>query len=175
MDIDIPQLKALLSALVEGGVTEFEFEEGGAKLHILRGPTRELVVASSAPGPTYVTSVPQDLHHAEHGPASSHHPPASQPPPSVSGYTGGSPNEDADVTYVTSPFVGTFYRQPSPDAPPFVEIGSKVREGQTLCIVEAMKLMNELEADASGVIVDILVENGKSVEFGQKLFKLRSS
>ena len=69
--------------------------------------------------------------------------------------------------------MGTFYRSPSPDAPPFVDVGTKVREGQTLCIVEAMKLMNELEADAAGVIVDCLVENGKPVEFGQKLFKLK--
>jgi acetyl-CoA carboxylase biotin carboxyl carrier protein len=77
--------------------------------------------------------------------------------------------------FVTSPFVGTFYRSPSPDAPSFVEPGSAVREGQALCIVEAMKLMNEIEADCAGTIVEILAENGKSVEFGQKLFKVRKA
>jgi acetyl-CoA carboxylase biotin carboxyl carrier protein len=82
---------------------------------------------------------------------------------------------DERVTYVTSPFVGTFYRSPSPDAPPFVEVGSAIREGQALCIVEAMKLMNEIEADCAGAIVEILVENGKPVEFGQRLFKILRS
>jgi acetyl-CoA carboxylase biotin carboxyl carrier protein len=83
------------------------------------------------------------------------------------------PEADDRAAYVTSPFVGTFYRSPSPDAPPFVEVGSAIREGQALCIVEAMKLMNEIEADCAGVIVEILVENGKPVEFGQRLFKVR--
>ena len=75
--------------------------------------------------------------------------------------------------FVTSPFVGTFYRQASPDAPAFVDVGSKIREGQTLCIIEAMKLMNELEADSAGTIIEVLAENGKPVEFGQKLFKIK--
>jgi acetyl-CoA carboxylase biotin carboxyl carrier protein len=69
--------------------------------------------------------------------------------------------------------VGTFYRAPSPDAPAFCEVGGAVKPGQTLCIIEAMKLMNEIEADAAGTILEVLVENGKSVEFGQRLFKLR--
>jgi acetyl-CoA carboxylase biotin carboxyl carrier protein len=83
--------------------------------------------------------------------------------------------DEAGTVYVTSPFVGTFYRSPSPDAPPFVEPGSAIREGQALCIVEAMKLMNEIEADCAGTIVEILVENGRSVEFGQRLFKVRKA
>jgi biotin carboxyl carrier protein len=74
---------------------------------------------------------------------------------------------------VPSPFVGTFYRAPSPDAKPFVELGSVVRAGQTLCIVEAMKLMNEIEADVAGVVTEILVENGKHVEYGQSLFLIK--
>ena len=82
---------------------------------------------------------------------------------------------DASVSYVTSPFVGTFYRAPSPEAENFTEVGASVKKGQTLCIVEAMKLMNEIESEASGTIVEILVENGKSVEFGQKLFKIKKN
>ena len=83
--------------------------------------------------------------------------------------------DEQGIVHATSPFVGTFYRAPSPDASPFVEVGAVVKPGQTLCIVEAMKLMNEIESDVAGTIVDILVENGKPVEFGQKLFKIRKS
>ncbi|MCU0673003.1 MAG: acetyl-CoA carboxylase biotin carboxyl carrier protein [Myxococcota bacterium] len=79
----------------------------------------------------------------------------------------------ADVVYVTSPFVGTFYRSSSPGGEPFVKPGSRVEVGQTLCIVEAMKLMNEIEAELAGEILEVLVENGKTVEYGDKLFKVR--
>ena len=80
-----------------------------------------------------------------------------------------------DGTYVTSPFVGTFYRSPSPDADSFVELGDTISPGQTLCIVEAMKLMNEIEAEIPGTIVEILVENGKPVEYGDRLFRIETS
>ncbi|MBP9112228.1 MAG: acetyl-CoA carboxylase biotin carboxyl carrier protein [Polyangiaceae bacterium] len=85
------------------------------------------------------------------------------------------PVNDPNTVEITSPFVGTFYRAPSPDAPAFVEVGSTVRPGQALCIVEAMKLMNEIESEISGTIVEILVQNGKSVEFGQKLFRVKKA
>jgi acetyl-CoA carboxylase biotin carboxyl carrier protein len=81
----------------------------------------------------------------------------------------------SDAIDVTSPFVGTFYRSPSPDAPAFVEVGSVVRPGQTLCIIEAMKLMNEIEAELSGTVVEIYAQNGKAVEFGQKLFRIKKA
>ncbi len=77
------------------------------------------------------------------------------------------------AVYITSPFVGTFYRQPSPDAPPFVEVGSRIRKGQVLCIIEAMKLMNEIEAEVDGAIVSVLAENGQPVEYGEPLFQIR--
>ena len=79
---------------------------------------------------------------------------------------------DEGISYVTSPFVGTFYRSPSPDAPPFVDVGSAIRVGQALCIIEAMKLMNEIEADAAGTIAEILVKDAQPVEYGQPLFKI---
>ena len=79
------------------------------------------------------------------------------------------PTEE-DGVFVTSPFVGTFYRSPSPDADAFVEVGDEIAAGQVLCIVEAMKLMNEIEAEVAGTVVEVLVENGKAVEFGDKLF-----
>jgi acetyl-CoA carboxylase biotin carboxyl carrier protein len=77
------------------------------------------------------------------------------------------------AVYITSPFVGTFYRSPSPDAPPFVDVGSRVKKGQVLCIVEAMKLMNEIESEVDGAIVAVLAENGQPVEFGEPLFQIR--
>ena len=85
------------------------------------------------------------------------------------------PVDDADSIDVTSPFVGTFYRAASPEAPSFVETGAVVRTGQTLCIVEAMKLMNEIEAEVSGTVTEIYVQNGKPIEFGQKLFRIKKS
>ncbi len=81
--------------------------------------------------------------------------------------------EDENLIYVASPIVGTFYRSPNPNAAPFVEIGDRARQGQTLCIVEAMKLMNEIQADHAGEIVKVFVENGQGVEFGQNLFALK--
>jgi acetyl-CoA carboxylase biotin carboxyl carrier protein len=80
---------------------------------------------------------------------------------------------DGNVSYITSPFVGSFYRAPNPEAAPFVDEGTKFKKGQVLCIVEAMKLMNEIEAEVDGVIVQILVENGQPVEYGEPLFKIR--
>jgi acetyl-CoA carboxylase biotin carboxyl carrier protein len=82
---------------------------------------------------------------------------------------------DTDLVAVTSPFVGTFYRAPSPEASNFCEVGSVVKKGQTLCIIEAMKLMNEIECDLAGTVAEVLVENGKSVEYGQKLFMIRKA
>lgn len=82
-------------------------------------------------------------------------------------------SSDGNVSYITSPFVGTFYRSANPEAAPFVDEGTKIKKGQALCIVEAMKLMNEIEAEVEGVIVQILVENGQPVEYGEPLFKIR--
>ena len=160
MNIDIQQLKALITALAEGGVNEFEFEDEHVRLKIGRG-TPQLAQASYAQAPYIASLVPSEA-------PNSVRPPASVPPEALA-------EDDSKTAYITSPFVGTFYRQPSPDAPPFVEVGSKVREGQALCIVEAMKLMNEIEADVAGTIVDILCENGKPVEYGQKLYKIRTA
>ena len=91
--------------------------------------------------------------------------------PDGTGERGG--NDEIGLVFVTSPIVGTFYRSPNPEAPPFVEVGAVVRKGQVLCIVEAMKLMNEIESDVSGTVVRIYVDNSQPVEFGQRLFALR--
>ena len=148
IEIDRTALRGLLRTLERGGVTEFEYEDERFRIRIGRGTPR----ASSSSAPLATTSFDA--------------PPSSVPSP---------PREDErNVAYVTSPFVGTFYRAPSPDAPMFADVGSSIKPGQTLCIVEAMKLMNEIEADIAGTILEVLVENGKAVEFGQKLFKVRT-
>jgi acetyl-CoA carboxylase biotin carboxyl carrier protein len=153
MSIDLQKLRALLDVLEERDIAEFEHEDEAVRLRVVRGARRsadgEAALSVGAP------------------PAASHIPPTkvSVPPP----------ESDLDAVDITSPFVGTFYRSPTPDAPPFVEIGSVVRQGQTLCIVEAMKLMNEIEAEHSGTVVEIFAQNGKSVEFGQRLFRIKKA
>jgi acetyl-CoA carboxylase biotin carboxyl carrier protein len=148
MLLDRTTLRALTRTLERAGVTDFEYEDERIRLRIGRGVPTQMVAA--APMAMPVSSAPAD---------------------------GDAPvraRDEGTYAYVTSPFVGTFYRAPSPDAPSFTDVGSPVKPGQTLCIVEAMKLMNEIEADVAGTLVEVLVENGKSVEFGQKLFKIRT-
>lgn len=150
--MDVEKIKAIIEALDRTEITRFEYESEDERL-ILRKDTGKVVtqvVAPSAEAPAAVAAAP-----AAAAPAAA---PAAKEP--VSG------------TVVTSPFVGTFYRAPSPDAPPFVDLGDTVQKGQTLCIVEAMKLMNEIEAEVSGKIVEIYVENAQPVEFGEPLFRI---
>jgi acetyl-CoA carboxylase biotin carboxyl carrier protein len=149
MQISLEQLKSLLETLEKGDVSEFEYEDEQLKLRLSLGKKAMQVVHAA--------------------------PPVLAQPTGAAAAAALKASEDADlsVVFITSPFVGTFYRAPGPDTANFVEVGSSVKQGQTLCIIEAMKLMNEIESDASGTILDILVENGKSVEFGQKLFKLK--
>jgi acetyl-CoA carboxylase biotin carboxyl carrier protein len=150
VNVDTDKLKALLEILIENDIGEFEHEDESARIRIVRGTRAAAhavghVVPAHAARPHHETAV--------------HHEPAV-------------PDDSVDVT---SPFVGTFYRSPSPDSPTFVEVGSVVRPGQTLCIIEAMKLMNEIEADCSGTIVEVFAQNGKAVEFGQKLFRIKKA
>ena len=149
MRIPLKQLKNLLKTLEEGGATEFEYQDEQYRIRLARGQAP----AVAAPvAPSALTAA------AARGPAAAI-----------------SSAEDADLVHVTSPFVGTFYRGASPEAEPFVKVGDQVHKGQTLCIVEAMKLMNEIESEFAGTIADVLVENGASVEFGQKLFRLKKA
>jgi len=104
---------------------------------------------------------------------------ASPPPAPLDGGTMASTpkaeTSDGNISYITSPFVGTFYRSPGPDSAPFVDAGSKIKKGQVLCIIEAMKLMNEIPSEVDGTIVQVHVENGQPVEYGEPLFKIRQS
>jgi acetyl-CoA carboxylase biotin carboxyl carrier protein len=147
MQLSLGDLEALLKTLETSGVSEFEYEDEKVRLRLgFQRGSAPVVVA----GPRHAT--PLTANEAE--------------PPTAAA---------TDLATVTSPFVGTFYRAPSPGAEDFVHVGTTVKKGQTLCIVEAMKLMNEIESDVSGTIVEILVENGKSVEYGQKLFIIKKS
>ena len=155
MNLDLDNLRTLLDVLIERDIAEFEHEAEGVRVKIVRGARATLVQQAAATQASLVATTAAQV-------ASAAAAAASIEPPS-------------DSVDVTSPFVGTFYRSPSPDAPMFAEVGSVVRSGQTLCIVEAMKLMNEIEADCSGTVVEIFAQNGKAVEFGQKLFRIKKA
>jgi acetyl-CoA carboxylase biotin carboxyl carrier protein len=147
--MDLRKLKKLIDLVQESGIAELEITEGEEKVKIVKGG-----VVVTAPAVAATPAV-------EARPAPSAAPaPAGEPEPAQEGHV------------VKAPMVGTFYRSPSPDAKPFVEVGQAVKEGDTICIIEAMKLMNEIEADASGTVKAILVENGQPVEYGQPLFIL---
>lgn len=151
MDFDLDRLKALMRAMNELDVSELELEKDGERVMLRRTMTAAPVVAAA---PQAVAPSPSA---------------GAAPPPSANEDTPADPN----VEVVTSPFVGTFYRASSPGAKPFVDVGHRIELGQVLCIVEAMKLMNEIESDVKGTIEAILVENGKPVEYGDPLFHVR--
>jgi acetyl-CoA carboxylase biotin carboxyl carrier protein len=157
MEIDLKQLKELMRSLKQFEITELEIEKNGERIKLGRGS--DVVAASPVYGTAQGASIPPAA-------ALSSVAPAASATPSV---------DDASTHYITSPFVGTFYTAPTPGAEAFVKVGSQIKTGQTLCIVEAMKLMNEIEADVSGTIVEVLRENGKPVEYGDKLFKVKKS
>ena len=150
MDIPLKQIRNLLKTLEEGGASEFEYEDEKVRLRVALGRSvsaQGAVVHVAAPNVPVAQAAPAQAAQEDAG--------------------------DPSLAFVTSPFVGTFYRAPAPDSDPFVEVGASVKKGQTLCIVEAMKLMNEIEAEFAGTVLEILVENGVSVEFGQRLFRVR--
>lgn len=155
------EIKELIEFLIEKDVTEFELERGDVKLRVKRG--HETHIVSAAPlAPTVAIAA---------APAAPASPKPATPTPVAA--PAAPPAEEADLHYVKSPIVGTYYESPSPGSPPFIKVGDTVKEGQVLCIVEAMKLMNEIEADASGEIVKMLVANGAPVEYGMPLFAIR--
>lgn len=146
--MDIRKVKKLIELLEESGIAEIEIREGEESVRISRHPT-----GGWAP-PPQVYAVPAGTAPAQAAPAEA----SPAPPPPPAGHV------------VTAPMVGTFYGAPAPGAKPFVQIGSKVEVGDTLCIIEAMKMMNQIESDAAGTVVAIQAENGEPVEFGQPLF-----
>jgi acetyl-CoA carboxylase biotin carboxyl carrier protein len=156
------ELRELIEFLVEKDIAEFEMERGDLKLHVKRGAGTAPVIASAvAPMSAPMVAPPSAPAAAAPSPAAT----PSAPAPAAS--------DDANLHILKSPMVGTFYGAPSPGAPPFIAVGDTVKEGQVLCIIEAMKLMNEIEADATGEIVKMFVSNGAPVEYGMPLFGIR--
>lgn len=161
------ELKELIEFLIEKDIAEFELERGDFKVKIRRAGAAHEVQFIAAPSPAGV--------HIAHAPAATLLGQATHPAPlhGPGEAAAASAAEDADLYMVKSPIVGTFYESPSPGAPPFFKAGDTVETGQILCIIEAMKLMNEIESDVSGEIVKRLVNNGQPVEYGQPLFSIR--
>ncbi len=157
--MDIRKVKKLIELLEESGIGEIEIKEGEESVRISRG------VTGAPPAPAHVNyaAPPQP---AQAAPGAAPSAPAAAAPESA----GESPEASGHV--VRSPMVGTFYRSPSPSSPAFVDVGKTVKAGDVLCIVEAMKMMNQIEADVSGTIEAVLVENGEPVEFDQPLFSI---
>jgi acetyl-CoA carboxylase biotin carboxyl carrier protein len=162
----LQDIQKLISMLEGSGVNDLEVEMDGMKVRLSKGPSTAapapqpaapqiLMMPAPSGAPAVVPSAPTPAQPAQ--PLESAGPPASAPP------------RPANVSELKSPMVGTFYRAPAPGAEPFVKIGDRVRKGQTLCIIEAMKLMNEIECEVDGTVVDILTENAQPVEFGEPL------
>jgi acetyl-CoA carboxylase biotin carboxyl carrier protein len=157
------ELKELIDFLIEKDISEFELERGDVKVRIKRGvETAAPVITHAVPMATVAMAAP--LAQASQ--------PAATPAP-VSASVSLAPAAEEELHTVKSPIVGTFYEAPGPGALPFVKPGDQVAAGQVLCIIEAMKLMNEIESDKSGEVVKVLVSNGQPVEYGQPLFAIR--
>ena len=158
--MDIKDIKAIIDLMKKNSITEFELERQDSKIRLKRGPNGGVApvqyddpAAGTIPG-TAPAMIP--------APASTA--PAAVPPPAATG-----------EVEIKSPMIGTFYRAPSPEAASYVEIGTEINNETVVCIIEAMKVMNEIKAEVKGVITQVLVENAKPVEFGQPLFKVRPS
>lgn len=152
--MDIKEIKQIVELMKRSDLTDFEIEEKDLKLRISRNSG--VVVSAPAPAPIAVAPAPAAVA------------PAESPAPAAA------PKDEPGVTIIKSPMVGTFYRSPNPDSKPFADVGTKVKADSVVCIIEAMKVMNEINAELSGTIVDILVENGQAVEYGQPLFKVKA-
>jgi acetyl-CoA carboxylase biotin carboxyl carrier protein len=167
MNVDVDTIKQLLELVREHELAEFELEQEGIKIrirkegvvHTLSTPAVVLPPAQVAPVVAPAAALPNPV--AGTAPA---------PDPSASADA----PESLELAVVMAPIVGTFYRSPDPSSPPFVEIGNVVRKGQTLCIIEAMKLMNEIESEYEGEVVKVYVENGQPVQYGERLFAIKT-
>ena len=154
MQLDHEQLHRLLEALGESDIQEFRLEGDDFRLEIRRNLPGQTVMAPVMPAPLAAAAPAKALDSA------------SPPPPAAT-------STRSDLLEITAPMVGTFYRAPAPGEPSFVEVGTRINVGQAVCILEAMKLMNELESEVAGEVVEILVDNGTPVEFGQVLMRVK--
>jgi len=158
--VDLKQIKQIIDLMKRSELTEFAVEEEGFKLKIRRGATGLPIVSTglgSNPPFAFAEAAPTNA-----------------PAPAAAASAAPAPaGDEAGVTYVKSPMVGTFYRAASPESKAFADVGTKVVENSVVCIIEAMKIMNEIQAETKGTVLEVLVENGQPVEYGQKLFKIK--
>lgn len=165
MHMDLRKIKTLIDLVEESGIAELEVKEGEESVRISRFPT-----GGAAQMPQFYASAPMSAAPAPRAEMLAE--PAKPATPAAPATTPAAATSSGNRHIVKAPMVGTFYRSPSPDAKSFVEIGQTVKAGQTLCIIEAMKMLNQIEADKSGVVVEIFVDNEKPVEFDQPLFAI---
>jgi acetyl-CoA carboxylase biotin carboxyl carrier protein len=163
--LDLKQIKQIIDLMKRSELTEFAVEEEGFKLKIRRGLDGLPLVTSSRNSNPPATSADGSFPVATA--------PSAGAQPVNNSLIASSPEEEVGVTYVKSPMVGTFYRSPNPESKAFAEAGTKVVETSAVCIIEAMKIMNEIQAETKGTVVEVLVENGQPVEYGQRLFKVK--
>jgi acetyl-CoA carboxylase biotin carboxyl carrier protein len=156
--LDLKEIKELIALMKKNDLSVFKMEKEGFKITLKKGTDFQPVVTAipAAPVPPAVSTVP-----------------AVAPAPAALADSSAAPVAVSALKEITSPMVGTFYASPSPEAAPFVEAGTEVTPDTVVCIIEAMKVMNEIKAEISGVIAEVLVENGKPVQFGQALFKVK--
>jgi acetyl-CoA carboxylase biotin carboxyl carrier protein len=164
---DLDALRQIVELLEASEVTTLDWRRNGERLSIRRGPPPPMMQPMSLPVTPGVQVMPAPPPQAAPAPA-----PVMTPRPSAPRPTTAEAREEKKGHVITSPFVGTFYRSPAPDQAAYVEVGSPVKKGQTLCIIEAMKLMNEIESEVSGKVAEVLAQNGQPVEFGQALFRV---
>jgi acetyl-CoA carboxylase biotin carboxyl carrier protein len=157
--MDFDEIKQILEMMREHDVAEFELERDNLKLRLRKNAAGQWTGVQPAPPGPYAQPLP----------------PAAPPAPSDTGSLAAAPDEALDLAVVKSPIVGTFYRAPEPGARAFAEVGDTVRKGQVLCIIEAMKLMNEINAECDGEVVKCYVENGQAVQYGERLFAIKPS
>jgi len=163
--LDLKQIKQIIDLMKRSELTEFAVEEEGFKLKIRRGPNGLPVVSSSRSSNSPFPSLTE----APTTPAAA----GTNPPMPTATTAPATPKEETGIIYIKSPMVGTFYRAPSPESKSFADIDTKVTETSVVCIIEAMKIMNEIQAEVKGTVVEVLVENGQPVEYGQRLFKVK--
>jgi acetyl-CoA carboxylase biotin carboxyl carrier protein len=171
--MDLKEIKSVIDLMTKNGLSEFELEKGDFKLRVKRGPAGEWTTS------TLPVAAPQVVHH--HAPVAAFAPAAAAPlvsaipaigiPASVAAAPAAAAGGETAI--IPSPMVGTFYSSPSPDAPPYVAVGQEVQEDTVVCIIEAMKVMNEIKAEMRGIIVEVLAQNGKPVEFDKPLFSVK--
>ena len=158
--MDLDQLKKILDLVREHELAEFEIEQEGLRLKVRKDSAGTLMALPAAAPSNALPAAP---------------PPAPAPVTTPSAPAAAVPaDSEVELAVLTSPIVGTYYSAPAPDAEPFVEVGSRVKKGQVLCIIEAMKLMNEIDSEYEGEVVNVYVENGQPVQYGERLFAIRT-